>query len=93
MANWLKKLEGCLPTDPEISGQLCAPTFKFRVRGKRTAMGLETKDELRKRGVASPDRADALALTFAGNVMPRSKASMPEAYGHHAATEYDPYAS
>jgi hypothetical protein len=30
-------------------------------------MKLESKDEMRKRGIGSPDMADALALTFASD--------------------------
>jgi hypothetical protein len=31
---------------------------------------IESKDDMKKRGVASPDDADALALTFAAPVAP-----------------------
>lgn len=51
-----------LPDDEVLCGQLSS------VRWHRTPAGkiqIETKEELQKRGVKSPDHADALALTFA----------------------------
>lgn len=51
-----------LPDDDTLCGQLSS------VRWHRTPAGkiqIETKDELQKRDVKSPDHADALALTFA----------------------------
>lgn len=52
----------CLPDDEVLCSQLCS------VRWHRTPAGkiqIETKEELQKRGIKSPDHADALALTFA----------------------------
>jgi hypothetical protein len=64
MAHWLKKY-GCLPKDSsELAQELTEPSFGYRTRAKLTRLALETKEELRRRGVASPDEADALALTF-----------------------------
>jgi hypothetical protein len=37
--------------------------YKLTSRGQ---IAVESKDEMRKRGVPSPDRADALAYAFAG---------------------------
>lgn len=42
--------------------QLCQPKLKITSAGK---MQLESKEEMRKRGIASPDVADALCNTFA----------------------------
>ena len=36
--------------------------YKFTSTGK---MQIESKEEMKKRGMASPDRADAVCLTFA----------------------------
>lgn len=64
MADWTRK-SACLPRDsgPLVS-QLTAPAFEYRAFGKRTVFRLESKDDLKKRGLPSPDEADALALTF-----------------------------
>jgi hypothetical protein len=66
MKEWL--LHGGIPTDPKLEVDLIGPGYKPD-RNQRVL--LEAKDQMRKRGVASPDNADALALTFAQNVVPR----------------------
>jgi hypothetical protein len=50
-----------LPDDEELAGQLSAPKYKFDSAGR---IVIESKEDMKKRGVDSPDRADALALTF-----------------------------
>ena len=56
---------------------------------------LETKDEMKKRELASPDWGDALALTFALAVTkldrdPRTGQVMSRGLTGKAATDYDP---
>lgn len=60
MATWLKT--GDIPRDPELYDDLISPEYYFDVKMR---MRLESKDEMRKRGLASPDCADAVCLTFA----------------------------
>lgn len=67
MADWLKK-GGVIPDMADLRSELVAPGFAYKATGKVTRFKLESKDEMRKRGVASPDRADALALTFAAPI-------------------------
>jgi hypothetical protein len=50
------------PTDDELASQLAALRFKYTSRGQ---IQIESKDDMRKRGMPSPDRADALMLAFA----------------------------
>ena len=52
-----------LPDNEILSKELVAPRYTFTSSGK---LKVESKDEMRRRGVASPDVADALCLTFAG---------------------------
>jgi len=52
------------PVETTIS-ELVKPTYKYLSSGK---IQVETKDEMRKRGVPSPDLADAFMLTFAEDV-------------------------
>lgn len=59
--DWLKA-GGALPNDPDLKNELAAPLFSFNTNGK---VQLEKKDQIKKRLGKSPDRADALALTFA----------------------------
>ena len=51
-----------MPKDDLLLAELVSPKYKFTSSGK---LQLESKDDMRKRGLASPDRADALALPFA----------------------------
>lgn len=63
MRNWLAgDLPVMIPDSDELHSDLCGPSYKFDSQSRRK---LETKDEMRKRGIRSPDIADAMALTFA----------------------------
>lgn len=88
MAEWLKV--GCIPENPELLAELTAPTYRFKSSGQ---MELERKDEMKKRGIASPDLADALAFTFAEHVIAKDDRlrdrHMNRSVGH-AVTEYEP---
>lgn len=68
MAKWLKD-GGVIADDVQLRGELCAPNYSFKQTGKITKFKLESKEEMKKRGVPSPDMADALALTFAAPVV------------------------
>lgn len=53
-----------VPSEDEVTrGQLTARLIKYNAKGK---LILESKDEMRARGVSSPDRADAVVLAFMG---------------------------
>jgi hypothetical protein len=71
--DWLKA-GGGIPNDAGLKQDLAAPTYKFNAAGK---IQLESKDEIKKRGMPSPDIADALAVTFAAKVSPESRDSRP----------------
>lgn len=60
MKAWLKT--GAIPNETELVEQLAAPEYSYNDRDE---IQLEKKSDMKKRGVPSPDRADALALTFA----------------------------
>lgn len=48
-----------LPDDPILIGEFSTRKYYFQSNGK---MKLESKEELKKRGLSSPDRADAVSL-------------------------------
>lgn len=61
MKEWLSR--GCIPKhDSRLEADLCAPGFHL---DKRDRLVLESKESMQKRGIASPDDGDALALTWA----------------------------
>lgn len=60
MRIWLRT--GAIPNDPELVAELTARQYGFDTH---SAIRLESKSDMKKRGLSSPDNADALALTFA----------------------------
>jgi hypothetical protein len=62
--DWLAQRDCRLPINDELASELAAPLYKYTSTGK---IKIESKDEMRKRGVKSPDKADALALTMASS--------------------------
>lgn len=69
LREWLKG--GAIPDDVELVPELTGRQYGFSADN---AIQLERKDDMRKRGLASPDNADALALTFAYPVQPNRMA-------------------
>jgi len=61
VADWLATRTVSLPYDDVLRNDLCAPRYGFSSEGK---LKVESKDQLRSRGISSPDAADALCLTF-----------------------------
>ena len=59
----------------DLKQDLAAPTYKFTPADK---IQLESKDDIKKRGLPSPDLGDALALTFAYKVQEYSERTTDE---------------
>jgi hypothetical protein len=79
----------CLPTNNQaLREQLCAPQYSFSRTGD--AILLEAKDMMKRRGVPSPNLADALACTFGAEVA-TLPALAPWVQGRGAAHEYNPF--
>lgn len=86
MRIWLKS-GACIPDDDILHTDLIGPETNPRLDGK---IQLEAKEQMKKRGIPSPNRADALALTFAMPVVSRN----PKGIGHQvkpAEHDFDPY--
>lgn len=62
MRSWLEKRDCKLDRDEELRRQLLSQRYEYTPQGK---IKLESKRDATKRGAKSPDRGDALALTFA----------------------------
>jgi phage terminase large subunit len=88
VAEWIKR-GGALPYDSQLIKELTTPTYTFH-QGK---LRVEEKDQIKRRLKFSPDKADALGLTFALPEMPASDTLEGRKQAHgQVATEYDPYA-
>lgn len=69
--NWLEDIgEAQIPDLDSLQSDATAPGYKFNMYGQ---LLIESKKEMKKRGVRSPDEWDAVALTFAEPVGERKK--------------------
>lgn len=70
---WLQgDLPVMIPDSDALHSDLCSPYYSYDSNSRRK---LESKEQMRKRGVRSPDSADALALTFAEPVVIKDDAA------------------
>lgn len=85
MAEWVKSAS--LPDMVELTKDLTSPTFTYaNAKGK---LQLESKDDMRARGLPSTDFGDALCTTFSFPVVPKA---MVESQGRQSKDQdYDPY--
>jgi hypothetical protein len=73
MREWL--MAGAeIPDDPEVEADLTGIEYGFGPKGQ---IQLERKEDMKKRGLNSPDTADMLAMSFSVNVLPKPK-TVPE---------------
>jgi hypothetical protein len=86
MRDWLGG--GSIPNLPDLKAQLVGPTYTLNLQG---AILLEKKEDMRKRGLESPDIADALALTFALPVAMHQAAGGEGLKKPPSTHEYHPY--
>ena len=84
LREWL--VDASLPDDPELRADLTGVEYGYNGKGE---IQLEKKEDMKKRGLASPDIGDALALTFA---LPVTGAAwdLPPVQAY-CVTEYDLY--
>jgi hypothetical protein len=59
---WLETRAVKLPKDDDLRQELIGPTYSFTSNGK---VKVEGKSEMKRRGMRSPDIADALCISFA----------------------------
>jgi hypothetical protein len=85
MAAWLKV--GAIVNDAELKAQICAPWYSETERG----LVIEKKEHLADRGIASPDCADALSLTFAYEVHTAAMSDLLGSGDHQVLHEYNPF--
>jgi hypothetical protein len=71
MKQWLKD-GGAIPDDPVLKQDLTGVETLPRSDG---VLALESKQSMKDRGLPSPNRADALAITFAYDIRPKGDAA------------------
>jgi hypothetical protein len=68
---WLESETGAdIPDEDRLQADACGPGYRY---DSSSRVILESKEQMRARGVASPDAWDALALTFAEPVAPKAE--------------------
>lgn len=94
-AEWVKHAGGALPNDPDLVREGAAPTY-WLDKGK---LRVTEKDQIKKElGGHSPDKWDALCVTFALAEAPTTQGlegleqMLITSGSGHAKTEYDPWA-
>tara|TARA_B100001287_G_scaffold23582_1_gene17174 strand:- start:635 stop:2041 length:1407 start_codon:yes stop_codon:yes gene_type:complete len=62
---WLEGKDVKIPQDDRLWAELAAPRYHFTSSGK---IQVESKEAMKKRGIHSPDRADAVCLSLANEM-------------------------
>jgi hypothetical protein len=88
MREWLRN--GAIDDDPELHADLIGVEYGYTLRDGCDALILERKEDMKKRGLSSPDNGDALALTFAYPVAPSDHRAHLRSGSLHQ-FEYDPF--
>lgn len=89
MREWLR--DGAIPNDSDLIQQLTGPLYGYNSNNE---IQLERKEDMKKRGVDSPDMADALAITFAYPVAAHALAGHEFAeviHGPLVQSDYNPF--
>lgn len=68
MRDWL--VTGAIPDDPELAADIVGPEYGY---SNKNQIQLERKEDMDKRGLASPDSGDMLAMTFAVSTIPKTR--------------------
>lgn len=87
LKQWLKA-GGSIPADNELRDELTGVETVPRLDGK---IQLESKEDLKDRGLPSPNKADALALTFAFPVALKPRSGYANTAQSRVVTDYDPF--
>lgn len=84
MREWLKS-GAAIPNDNELIDDLTGIEYGYDAKER---LQLEKKSDMKKRGLASPDSADAIALTFAEPVAHKEDTIHMASYNVTAKTQY-----
>jgi hypothetical protein len=78
---WFQDRSCSMPQDDALIAELTAPTYTFTSTGK---LVVESKADMKKRGMRSPDLADAFLLTFACDERRKERYRRPEPRNYSA---------
>jgi len=86
LRDWLETAD--IDKDSELRDDLIAPEYHL---DKKDRLVLESKDDMKKRGLASTDDGDSLALTLASPVEKRDTRFVEDIGRNKLQSDYDPY--
>lgn len=86
LRDWLKSGGIIDPKDEDLYQDLIGPELVSRLDGK---VQLESKEDMKDRGLPSPNKGDALALTFAAPVTKKGGRHAKPNLAHKVDTEYE----
>ncbi|MBA8904862.1 terminase [Aminobacter ciceronei] len=87
--DWLKEGGAIDPKDEDLYQDLIGPETVPRIDGK---IQMESKEDMKERGLPSPNKGDALALTFAQPVVKKDRSQRAAAVGAPLMDEdYNPF--
>jgi phage terminase large subunit len=75
---WFAARDCFIPNDEKLIAELTGPTYDFASNGK---LVVESKKDMRKRGLASPNKADAFIMTLLTSELKRQPIRRPRQYG------------
>jgi hypothetical protein len=81
MGEWLKA-GAEIPDDPELEVDLTAPQYGYSAKQQ---IQLEKKEDMKARGLASPDLGDCLAMSFSVTVRPKLQRPPDPEFEHYQA--------
>lgn len=84
MRDWL--VIGCIDKDERLAQDLPGPEYDLTTKGQ---VRLETKENMKKRGLVSPNDGDALGLTFAEPIASMQVSRRRRPSGRMALSEYN----
>lgn len=85
---WLQE-GGSLPDDEQLCSEACwAEGYVVQTGRDAGKIFIESKDDMKKRGLGSPNRWDTLIMSFAIKVMPKAQ----RFWEQHKPAEYEPLA-
>lgn len=77
MCDWLRT--GSIPDDQALIDGLISPEYGFT---RQTKLQIESKEDMARRGIESPDEADALAQSFATRVRRKDLGEQRQRFAH-----------
>jgi hypothetical protein len=89
MREWFSEPDVSIPDNNKLAMELVTPLMKLDPSTGK--IKLESKDQMKARGVKSPNMADALALTFFAPVIPLSERIHQNSVAINADSSYNPY--